>query len=66
MTMDMKINGMLGVTIPEDKKVFTDKDPSVVVQSIEKYLNEAVFPKVLEAEGITMYIRLNTNDIRVG
>ena len=66
MIMNMKINGMLGVTIPEDKKVFTDKDPLVVVQSIEKYLNEAVFPKVLKAEGITMYIRLNTNDIRVG
>ena len=60
---------MLGVTIPEEileKMELTDEVPSVVVQNLEKYLNEAVFPKVLEKEGITMYIRLNTEGIRAG
>jgi len=67
--MNLKINGMLGVAIPEEvmeEKGLSDAAPSEVVQNIEKYLNDIVFPKIKKAEGITIYIRLNTVGIRAG
>lgn len=60
---------MLGVTIPEEvmeKKQLSGKTPPEVVQSIERYLNETVFPKIKKAEGMDIYIRLNTEGIRAG
>jgi len=65
--MNMKINGMLGVEIPDEvmkEKGLSGKTPAEVVQNIEKYLNEVVFPKIKKAEGIIIYIRLNTEGIR--
>jgi len=67
--MNMKINGMLAVTIPEGKgedKGLADKAPSAIVLSLEQFLNEEVFSKILKEEGITMVIRLNTDNIRTG
>jgi len=67
--MNLKINGMLGVTIPDEvmeEKGLPNKNPPEVVRNMEKYLNEVVFPKIKKAEGITIYIRLNTEGIRAG
>jgi len=67
--MNMKINGMLAVTIPDGKgedKGLADKVPSTAVQNIEAYLNEEVFPIVLEQEGITIVAHLNIDNIRTG
>jgi len=67
--MNLKVNGMLGVAIPDEvmkKKGLSGKSPSEVVQAIEGYLNEAVFPKIKKAEGMDVYIRLNTEGIRAG
>jgi len=60
---------MLGVTIPDEvmeEKGLPNKNPPEVVRNMEKYLNEVVFPKIKKAEGITIYIRLNTEGIRAG
>lgn len=59
--MNLKINAMVAVVIPEEKK-----DPIAIAEGLEKFLNEGVFVKLEENESVKVKITMNTTDIRVG